>query len=87
MGRTSLSGRSFHDVSRLVNRVIAPRGDLEPALAAPASVRLIPDRARRGVSGALYLQSALARPKFHSEGLAIGVRTPKEALTVRSRAT
>ena len=45
------------------------------------------DRARRGVSGALSLAIRFSKAEFRSEGLATGVSAPREALTVRSRAT
>ena len=45
------------------------------------------DRARRGVSGALSLAIRFSKAEFRSEGLATGVSTPREVLTVRSRAT
>ena len=44
------------------------------------------DRARRGISGALYPQSALAGPKARLRVVAYGASTPRAVLTVRSRA-
>ena len=44
------------------------------------------DRARWGISGALYSQSALARPKARLRVVAFEASTPRAVLTVRSRA-
>ena len=44
------------------------------------------DRARRGISGALYPQSALAGPNARLRVVAFGASTPRAVLTVRSRA-
>jgi hypothetical protein len=54
--------------------------------AAVRPVVSVPDRARRGGSGALYSQSALARPNSLSRGEALGVSTPSAASMARSRA-
>jgi hypothetical protein len=53
----------------------------------PQSLESGLDRARRGVSGALSLAIRFSKAEFRSEGLATGVSTPREVLTVRSRAT
>src|SRR5690606_25994644 len=47
----------------------------------------VTDRARRGGSGALSLAIRFSKAEFRSEVLATGVSTPREVLTVRSRAT
>ena len=48
--------------------------------------RIGSDRARRGISGALYPQSALAGPNARLRVVAFGASTPRAVLTARSRA-
>ena len=59
---------------------------LPPHTEVPRRVACLDDRARRGISGALYPQSALAGPNARLRVAASGASTPWAALTVRSRA-
>ncbi len=62
------------------------RRRLTRSLPSPAQLGWPLDRARWGVSGALYPQSALAGLSAHPRVVAFGASTPQVALKVRSRA-